>query len=99
MVSRAVNENIGNKNFKVESSILVFAMRYAMGRQTFAPKIVADNIIANLTLFSCEELELIIRDIDEYDKQFSFGMEYDREMWLILRFHLEDFLNNAFYKM
>lgn len=70
-----------DKIFKVERDILLYALRYAIGRMTFAPTIVMDNIKANIDLFTESDIELIIRDIK--DKEiYGYGMECDKKQWL-----------------
>lgn len=69
-----------DKVFKVERDILLYALRYAIGRMTFAPTVVIDNIKANIDLFSVDDIELIIRDIK--DKEIYYGMDCDKKQWL-----------------
>lgn len=81
-----------NKQFQVERDILVFAMRYALGRMTFAGVTVLENIQHNIDLFSANDLKLLIRDIDE-QKNYGYGMECDEKLWLGLKIYLENELN------
>ncbi|HHT98249.1 MAG TPA: hypothetical protein GXZ90_10205 [Clostridiales bacterium] len=37
-----------NKDLKIDKDMLIFGMRYALGRQTFAPTIVIENIKHNI---------------------------------------------------
>ena len=70
-----------DKQFQVERDILIYAMRYALGRMTFAGVAVLENIQHNIDLFSANDLHLLIRDIDE-QKKFGYGMKCDEELWL-----------------
>lgn len=80
------------KQFQVERDILVFAMRYALGRMTFAGVTVLENIQHNIDLFSANDLHLLIRDIEE-QKSFGYGMKCDEELWLGLKSYLQNELN------
>ena len=81
-----------DKQFQVDRDILFFAMRYALGRMTFAGSTVLDNIQHNIDLFSANDLKLLIRDIDE-QKNYGYGMECDEQLWLGLRSYLQNELN------
>ena len=78
------------KIYQVERDILIYAMRYACGRSTFAPTTVIDNIKHNIDLFPTHSLELIIKDIDEQDNLGGLGMEIDVRKWT----NFKDYLNN-----
>ena len=71
-----------DKDLKVDRHVLAFAFRYAMGRRSTAPCIVADNIKANICNISSGEIELYIKEIDECE---NYGMEMDKRLWLDLR--------------
>lgn len=79
-----------DKQFKVERGILVFAMRYALGRQTFAPTIVMDNIRHNINLLSKENILMLIKDIDEQKDFGGYGMECDEKNWMYFKQFLID---------
>lgn len=81
-----------DKICNVEVSILVYAMRYAMGRQTFSPSIAIDNIKHNVSSIDTRQIGCMIRDIEEYKEQFSFGMDCDEDLWLGFRDYLEGVL-------
>lgn len=76
-----------NKIFKVERAILVYALRYSMGRQTFAPTIVIENIKENIDLFSVAVVEMMIREIKEKE---VYGAECDKQQWLGFIKYLEE---------
>ena len=78
-----------DKQFKVEKAILIYAMRYALGRMTFAPTMVIDNIKYNIDLFSADSLRQIIKDIDE-QASFGYGMDCDEETWMNFKEYLEN---------
>ena len=66
----------------VDSNILVFAFRYALGRQTSAPEMVIEAIKGNIDLFEEWEKRLIIKEIDECKHP---GMECDVLTWLAFK--------------
>lgn len=76
--------------FIAEEDIFVYAMRYALGRMTFAPLTVMENIKLNLLSFNRCTLQTMIRDIE--DQEF-YGMECDKDLWLDFKKYLEDFIN------
>lgn len=81
-----------DKQFQVDREILMYAMRYALGRMTFAPMTVVENIKHNIDLFSEGDLEIFIRDIEEqesYGRQ-ALGMNCDVETWLSFKQYLKD---------
>ncbi len=69
------------KDFKVERDILLYALRYALGRQTFAPTVVIENIKANIHLFSKQDIKIIIKEIKEQEK-YGYGMACDKDTWM-----------------
>ena len=77
-----------NKYLKVDRSVLMFAMRYAIGRQTFAPTIVMENIKYNIHLLSSNEIGMMVRDINDHIG--SYGMEPDRKQWMNFKEYLEE---------
>ena len=70
-----------NKQFKVERDILFYALRYALGRQTFAPTVVIENIKENIDLFDTNDFKIIIREILQQDTD-RLGMECDIDKWM-----------------
>lgn len=82
------------KNFLVERDILLYALRYSLGRRTFAPTVVADNIKANISLFNKNDIELIIRDIDEQKDFGGYGDKCDENTFMNLREYLLNVLEN-----
>lgn len=77
-----------DKQFQVERDMVFYAMRYAMGRMTFAPLTVIDNIKHNIDLFATENLKWMIREIDE-QKAYGYGMECDERVWLDFKSYLQ----------
>lgn len=69
------------KEFKVERDILFYALRYSLGRQTFAPTIVIENIKHNINGFSIHDLETIKKEVLNQEK-FGYGMECDKNKWI-----------------
>lgn len=70
-----------DKSFNVEKDILIFALRYSLGRRTFAPVVAIENIKENICKFNERDLEQIIEDI-QYQKKLAFlGDPVDVEHW------------------
>lgn len=76
-------------NILVDKNILIFAFRYALGRQTFAPSIVVENIQNNIHKLDNNIIDIMLKDIEEHP--FSLGMDCDRRTWA----NLVDFLNET----
>ena len=71
------------KEFKVERDILFYALRYAIGRKTFAPIITIENIKKNIHLLSIYDLQIIIREIIWQETcGFGYGDECDKKTWM-----------------
>lgn len=61
--------------------ITMFALRYALGRQTASPGIVSDFIKANVNNFNYNAIKAMIAEIRDCK---DYGMYYDKETWLEL---------------
>lgn len=72
-----------------EDFIYAAAFRYALGRATYAPTIVTEEIKAHIDEFPKHSLKLFIREIDQ---AASLGWECDRDTWINFRNFLEDYL-------
>ena len=62
-----------------------WAVRYALGRMSYAPHDVVDTLIAHRADLSDNTRRVIVRDIDEVLNSGGGGMEIDREAWRRLR--------------
>lgn len=65
-------------------SLILYAMRYAIGRKTFAVNDVTQIIEDNLNELSKSTLELMVRDIEKEGERHNLGMEMDKKIWLDL---------------
>ena len=72
---------------KVTEESLFYAFRYALGRKTFAPRIVMNDILDNLYSFDEHTIKLMIKEIEEAP---SLGMDFDKVEWLKFKEKLED---------
>lgn len=72
------NINKNNKVFEVDRNILFFSFRYALGRMSYAPSVVIDNIKCNLDKLPNNEIECYIKEIDEFE---NYGMDCDIKTW------------------
>ena len=70
----------------VDNSILIYAFRYSLGRKTFAPKEVMDNILENLHKLKEYDIMQIIKEIEQAP---SLGMDFDKIEWLKFKRRLE----------
>lgn len=71
--------------------MLYYAMRYALGRRTYAVGEIADQIIANVGILSDKFKRYAIRDITEAEKKEGLGdPNIDRPVWLAVCRKLEE---------
>jgi hypothetical protein len=78
-----------DKKYKVDRDILFYAFRYAIGRQTFAPTTVMENIKCNIKNVSVGDIKAYIREIKEQES-YGYGMECDKRDWLSFIDYLEN---------
>ena len=63
--------------------MLIYAQRYAIGRQTFASQDVCNIITANIDKISVKTLDVIKRDIEEQRKRGNLGdPKIDAPVWI-----------------
>lgn len=76
--------SVDDDNFQ---AILMCAVRYSLGRQTYMPHLVMDYIAPLVPLLSDRTLAVIERDIGEADKMgVGYGNErIDKPRWLQFR--------------
>lgn len=74
-----------------KNMIALMAMRYSLGRRTFAPTIAQNNILDNIGDFQIWELETIIRDIDE---TLDLGDDNDVIQWEYFKNKIKGVINN-----
>lgn len=88
-----MNNNVSkqDKNLEVDRNILFFSFRYALGRMTYAPSVVIDNIKNNIEKIPDSEIKLYIKEIDEFG---NYGMECDIKTWS----NFSNFLKNELKK-
>lgn len=82
-----------DKTLKVDRETLFYAFRYALGRASFAPSVVMDNIKANIDDLSIGDVKAYIKEIGECK---HLGMDMDESEWLRFKDYLEDVLNNCY---
>lgn len=61
--------------------VLVCAFRYALGRKTYTPTIIADTLIANWGHISDGDKALYKREIEDAIDRQKAGMDCDVETW------------------
>lgn len=69
----------------VDESILFYAFRYALGRTSYAAHEVIDEITINMNNISSETKNLIIKEIEDAERNDKLGMIADRKRWLKLK--------------
>lgn len=57
--------------FEVEENVIIYAFRYALGRQTYAPYEVAQIIIQNKDKFQSYTKQQIIYEIEDFFKKID----------------------------
>ena len=72
------------QTISVTPDILFFAFRYALGRRTFTPSIVAKEIKNNIKLLPTSDLNNIATEIMEAWAADSLGDECDVKTWMDL---------------
>jgi hypothetical protein len=78
------------KNMMVERDILIYAFRYAMGRRTFAPITVVENIKTNIDKLHWRDLQTMAKEIEENDKMSNLGDSGDILFWIEFKEYLEN---------
>lgn len=63
----------------------VWAVRYALGRATYAVSDVVDVLIVNVASLSPNSRAVIVRDITEAEERGGLGMDVDAQLWRELR--------------
>ena len=74
---------------RVQPIVLYFAFRYALGRRSYAPSIVASEIRENLAVMPKMDLEGISEEILEAYERNRIGDECDIKLWMKLRKSIE----------
>lgn len=75
------------KKLMVDRDALFFSFRYALGRSSYAPLVVTDNIKANIELINDGDILSYIREINECD---CFSDKIDKEYWDRFKDYLEN---------
>ena len=82
------------------SSVCIFAMRYALGRRTYAPSTVINYILRHIDNIQPLDITVMIRDIEEYGRDYGgkYGDNCDTQDWLHFKNKLQerlDYLENC----
>lgn len=77
-----------NNKYKCEvnSTILLFAFRYALRRMSYAPYMVANTIKENISNIPSNDLSLIVREIEDNE---YYGTDFDKSTWFSLKTFIE----------
>ena len=77
-----------------EVTLLLFAMRYSLGRMSMAPSIVDTYIREHMDSLSVVERRRIAHEIDEYEAWHILGMDCDVARWHALRDALREVVDD-----
>ena len=86
-------------NLNVSTDILIYAFRYAIGRQTYAPLVIQETIQTNINNLETWVLVKMVDEINYTEKMGEvdtdsninvFGDETNRKIWENIRAELED---------
>ena len=71
-----------DKQFIFDPDIFIMAIRYSIGRTTYASVSVIDNIKANISFFPTNKLKIILRDVKEDLELYrEYLWECDVQTW------------------
>lgn len=76
-----------DKKMFVDRNIIIYSFRYALGRKSYSPGIVIDNIKNNIDKISSNDVELFIREIEEYSE---YDLDFDKNIWISFSDYLRD---------
>lgn len=76
-------------NITVSREVLLFAFRYSLGRETYAPYVVTKAIKDNIKNITDEDINLYIKEILECS---MYGADMDKEHWLDFAEYLKGIL-------
>lgn len=71
------------------SFITFCAFRYALGRMTYVPSMVAEFIVTNINDIWTNDIKLMIKEITVAEDMKRLGMDIDVHTWLELRAFLK----------
>ena len=65
-----------------QREMLIYAFRYSLNRQSYAPHTMMDIILKNKNILSDHDIELIIREIDEaVENNIAGDPKIDTKRW------------------
>jgi hypothetical protein len=78
-----------------DSNILIFALRYALGRKTGAVQRIVDWVLEEWDRITPDDREFIVKEIIEFERHYgNLGFEWQRELWYrIVNKHLFGFID------
>lgn len=72
----------GNEKFICDSTMIIFCVRYAVGRKTGAVTRVVDWILKEWDRINPDDQSAIVKEIIEFEKNYgNLGFEWNREQW------------------
>ena len=83
-----------DKQFIFDPDIFIMAIRYSIGRTTYASISVIDNIKANIDFFPTNKLKIILRDVKEDLEVYrEYLWDCDVQTWENFIEYLETVIN------
>ena len=77
------------KGIEVEPATLMMAFRYALGRQTYAPTMIAEEIRCNMRKLSTDYLGIMADQIQHEYEYDGLGEDCDVRTWMELQRDIE----------
>lgn len=74
------------KDILVDTNILFYAFRYALGRRSYSPSIVVENIQSNINQISEDDIKAYINEISQCN---DLGDAMDAQLWNDFKDYLE----------
>ena len=83
------------ERFVCDSNILIFALRYALGRKTSAVQRMVEWILEEWNRITPNDRDFIVKEIVEFENNYgSLGYDWQRELWYrIVNKHLIGFID------
>ena len=72
---------VPNSVFDELNAMMLFAFRYALGRRTYAVNIVCEYIKKNINQLNTNDIQLIIKEIQDAASNNNLGDECDKQCW------------------
>lgn len=76
------NKHLSEDKYICDSNILIYALRYALGRKTGAVNRIVDWVLDEWNRIDSDERNMIVKEIVEFEKNYgNLGYDWHRELW------------------